>query len=490
MLPKQGGHPAVAEGSALDRRGLMLAAVGLAVVPVGLAPAPALAGSLPLRAIAKNPPKAKRTLRVPESYPTVEAALAVAQPGDHVSLRDGTYAGDRVWTAQGAANGHIVVKARNWHKVVFTGRIQIRSPYLWLHALRTSFMGPDPDWTASDLGADDEYAIGIRASHVRVTRCIIASLGGVRIYDASPELSDIVIAYNDFIGSRPYRYLGHQLYIGDVRIRSIGPTEVDIAYNYFDDPEPHRATLPNGSPAPLNERQSIYLGNSKPGDEPTGVNLSIRVHHNVIRGHRAMAIYMKRHVYIGFNYVDTVPPPHYQYQVGFRHGGGAAGGGGIIEGNHVAGSGIFVNDTGARVLGNVVTNGGSIRLYCGAGSWKSDLGRYVYLMQAASDTLLVGNTASTYALGEFKPTPANQVMLASEGGKLARVRIHMAGRGTAASAVFRPNVPLPNADRQPGIYTPPYDPASILIDPGGTGGYAFPAVATSALRSLVGANAP
>jgi hypothetical protein len=149
-----------------------------------------------------------------------------------------------------------------------------------------------------------------------------------------------------------------------------------------------------------------------------------------------------------------------------------------------------VNDTGARVLGNVVTNGGSIRLYCGAGSWKSELGRYVYLMQAASDTLLVGNTAATYALGEFKPTPANQVMLAGEGGKLARVRIHMAGRGAAASAVFRPNVPLPDANRAPGIYTTPYDLTSILIDPTGTGGYTFPTAVTSALRSQVGANAP
>ncbi|MGD9508403.1 MAG: chondroitinase-B domain-containing protein [Geminicoccaceae bacterium] len=478
-----------AERGALDRRQLLSMAAGLAVLPAGLVPSPALAASVPLRVIAKNPPKAKRTLRVPESYPTVEAALAAARPGDHVSLRDGTYPGDRVWTASGSASGHIVVKARNWHKVVFTGRIQIRSPYLWLHALRTSFMGPDPDPALSDTRPNDDYAIGIRASHVRITRCVIASLGGVRIYDASPELADVIIAYNDFVGSRPYRYLGSQLFIGDVRVRSMGPTDVDIAYNYFDDSEPHRTILPDGSPAPLNERFNIYLGNSKPGDEPTGVNLSIRVHHNVIRGNRAMAIYMKRHVYIGFNYVDTVSPPHYQYQVGFRHGGGASGRGGIIEGNRIAGSGIFVNDTGARVLGNVVTNGGSIRLYCGAGSWKSDLGRYVYLMQAASDTLLVGNSVPTYALGEFKPTPANQVMLAGEGGRLARVRIHMAGRGTAASAVYRPNVPLPDATRQPGTYTTPYDPASILIDPSGTGGYAFPTAVTSTLRTLVGANA-
>jgi len=459
-------------------------------MPASVIPRPVLAASVPLRTLAKNPPKARRTLLVPEQYRTVEAALAAAQAGDHVSLGDGTYDGDRVWTANGAANGYVVVKARNWHKALLTGRIQLRSPYLWLHALRTSFMDAGPDWASSDRRPNDDYAIGIRASHVRVTRCIIASLGGVRIYDALPELSDIVIAYNNFIGSRPHRYLGYQLFIGDVRVYSVGPTEVDIAYNYFDDPEPHRTTLPDGSPAPLNERFNIYLGNSKPGDHPTGVNLSIRVHHNVIRGHRAMAIFMKRHVYVGFNYVDTVPPPHYQYQVGFRHGGGLAGRGGIIEGNYVSGSGIFVNDTGARVLGNVVADGGSIRLYCGAGSWKPEVGRYVYLMQAASDALLVGNRTRAYAIGAFKPTPPQQVMLASEGGPVARVRIHMAGRGTAASAVFRPDVPWPDASHQPGVYARPYDRASILIDPGGTGGYAFPAAVTSVLRPQVGANAP
>jgi hypothetical protein len=460
------------------------------LLAAGLPAHPAAAASVPLRPIPKNPPLARRTLRVPEVYRSVEEALAFAQPGDHVSVRDGTYAGDQVWTWNAMPGPHVVIKARNWHKAVFTGRIQLRSPYLWLHALRTSYMGPDPDWSASNTRPDDEYAIGIRASHVRVTRCIIASLGGVRIYDASPELTDIIIAYNDFVGSRPFRYLGYQLFIGDVRVRSIGPTEVDIAYNYFDDPEAHRTVLPNGLPAPLNERHNIYLGNSKPGDEPTGVNLSIRVHHNVVRGNRGIAIFMKRHVYIGFNYVDTVPPPHYQFQVGFRHGGGAAGSGGIIEGNYVAGSGIFINDTGARVLGNVVANGGSIRLYCGAGFWKSDLGRYIYLMQAASDSLLVGNSTRAYVIGAFKPTPANQVMLMSEGGPLARVRIHMAGRGGTANVSYRAPVPLPDTNHEPGVLVPPYDRSSILIDPAGSGGHSFPSAVTRTLAAQVGSNAP
>jgi hypothetical protein len=421
----------------------------------------------------------------------VEAALAAALPGDHVSLRDGVYAGDRVWTWGGGGPGRprVVVKARNWHQAVFSGRLQISSPYLWLHALKTSYMSPDPDPPGSPPSDGYRYAIDIRASHVRVTRCVIASLGGLRIHDSRPELEDVIVAYNDFTGARPYRFGGAQLYIGDTRPTSAGPTAVDIACNRFVDAVPHPATLPDGSPAPLNERMSIYLGNSKPEDNPTGVNLTIRVRHNSFQGHRAMAIYMKRHVYIGFNHVRTVRPPHYQYQVGFRHGGGPSGAGGIIEGNHVDGSGIFVNDTGARVLGNVVPNG-AIRLYCGAGSWKPELGRYVYLMQAASGAVLVGNRVPRYELGEFKPTPANQVMLEDQGGRLANVRIHMDGRGVAADAVFQPRVPLPDADRNPGVLTDPCLRGTILVDPAGDGGYAYPAAVTSALLAAVGANAP
>ncbi len=69
-----------------------------------------------------------------------------ARPGDHVASRRNLRG--RPNMDRERRHGHaIVIKARNWHKAVFTGRIQIRSPYLWLHALRTSFMGPDPDWT-------------------------------------------------------------------------------------------------------------------------------------------------------------------------------------------------------------------------------------------------------------------------------------------------------------------------------------------------------
>ena len=150
-----------------------------------------------------------------------------------------------------------------------------------------------------------DYSISIRASQTRITRCLIRSLGGVRIYSQLPEHRDIIIAYNDFIADRLYRYGDAQLYIGDVTSDRSGPTEIDIAYNRFLDTAKDRRRLPDGSIAPVNGRFAIYLGHSKPGANPTGVNLSIRIHHNAILGHRPHAIYTKRHVYIGFNYAEN-----------------------------------------------------------------------------------------------------------------------------------------------------------------------------------------
>ena len=224
----------VAEAMRLARRPLLLAS-GAALGTAALGIRPAAAASIHLPVVAKGPPPALRELRVPEAYPTVQAALAVARPGDHVSLADGTYHGDHAWSWTGGAAGKrlVVIKARNRSKAVLAGRIQLRSPYMWLHGVRTTYMAPGSD------SSSDNFAIGIRASHIRVTRCAIGSLGGLRIYDEAPSLTDIMIAYNDFTGARPNQFSGAQLYIGDVKATSRGPTNVDIAFNRFNDPFPH-----------------------------------------------------------------------------------------------------------------------------------------------------------------------------------------------------------------------------------------------------------
>lgn len=487
-MREQATGTAVVGAARLARRSLFLAAAG-AGASLAL-PLPTMAASLPLRPVPKKLPAPARELLVPEAFATVRAALAVARPGDHISLADGRYDGDLEWSWHGGTGDgrFLVIKARSRHRAVFTGRIRILSPYLWVNGLRTTFMGPDYDWGASQAGTNDFHALRIEASHVRVTRCAIQSLGGLRIYDPSPSLTDIVIAYNDFTGARPNRFLGAQLFIGDVVAESRGPTEVDIAYNYFNDPYPHPSSLPGGVPVPVNERMGIYLGHSKPGSHPTGTNLSIRIHHNVLLGNRAYAIYTKRHTYIGFNYVRTVAPPHFYNQVGFRHGGGPPGQGGIIEGNFANGVGYFVNDTGARVLGNAGPNG-SIRLFCGAGTWDAAAGRYTSQRQAASDTLIVGNEVRRYAVGVFRPSTKPQFLLESEGGRVENVRIFMAGRGAAADVDFLAKVPLPGPDHQPGALTEPYVRSTIRIDPAGDGGYAYPAAITGSLLGQVGTDA-
>ena len=444
----------------------------------------AAAPAIALRPLRKDPPRALRILRVPESYLTVAAALADARPGDHVTLRAGVYDADQVWVGPnvGAADRHVVVRARTRHQAVLTGRVTIATPGIWLHGLRTKFV------SASDGTVNDEYSVRIQASRTYLTRCRFESLGAVRIYAGVPEYRDIVIAYNDFVTSDPYRYRDSQLYIGDVVAASAGPTELDIAYNRFVDTAPHRLNLPNGDPAPRNERFVIHMGNSKPGDNPTGVNLSIRIHHNVISGHRPHAIYIKRHVYIGFNYVVTEDRATDFPQLGFRHGGGSFGQGGIIEGNYANGNGVNVNDTGARVLGNNLPNG-AVRLHCGVGTWDPAVGKYVNLYQAASDCVLAGNVAR-YRVGYTLPPPEGRLLLDSQGRRVRNIRIHMAARGVAGDVRLEPSLPVATVEHTAGSLDTPYEASSILIDPHTDGGYTFPQAVGAELLKRVGADAP
>jgi hypothetical protein len=456
-------------------------AAGAAVAAVGSSRA-AAAPRIPLRFLAKDPPPATRVLRVPESYATVQAALDAALPGDHVSIRDGAYGGDLRWTRTGVGSGpHVVIKARNRHRAVFSGRLTVEGSRLWLHGIKTGFTSPE------DTSSTDDYAIRIKASRFRMTRCLVDSVNGVRIYRSSPEYEDIVIAYNDFTGSARRRHRNCHIYVGSIPASSIGPTEVDIAYNRFDDGMPHEPFLPDGAPAPPDERLYIYLGDSKPGNNPTGVNLSFRVHHNALVGHRPRCIYLKRHAYVGFNYART-PEPTIFPQLALRHGGGPFKEGGIVEGNFLDGTGIAINDTGALVLGNRVPAGGAIRLHCGCGTWSGEDGRYVALYQAASGTVLAGNTGR-YLVGYHRPD-AVRLLLDSEGGRVANVRIHMAGRGTARNVRFEPDIPLATSDHTPGSPTEPYVRSSILIDPEGAGGYSYPVAVGKGLLDRVGANAP
>ena len=465
--------------SASSRRAVLAGAAGATLV--GLTARPTMAApSLPLRPISKDPPRAIRVLRVPEDHPNVKSALAASLPGDHVSLADGIYPGDRTWVLPGlrAPARFVVVRARNRHKAVFTGRITLASPGIWLHDLATDYH------SLTDKIESQDYSIGIRASQTRITRCSIRSLGGVRIYSQLPEHRDIIIAYNDFISDRPYRYGDAQLYIGDVTGERSGPTEIDIAYNRFVDTAKDRRRLADGSIAPVNGRFAIYLGHSKPGANPSGVNLSIRIHHNAILGHRPHAIYTKRHVYIGFNYVENVDLTTVAPQIGFRHGGDPFGAGGIIEGNFAQGNGINVNDFGARILGNHVPSG-AIRLHCGSGTWDAERGRYDNLYQAASGSILIGNRA-TYRVGYSRTGVLTRYLLESEGGKVRDVRIHMAGLGNASDVLFEAFLPV--SPEFPDLIAGPYARKTILIDPRTSGGRTFPEPVGAWLLAEVGAH--
>ena len=141
------------------------------------------APSIALRDVPSGPPPAARTLLVPETYPNVRAALTAAQPADHISLADGTYPGDVDLTHTVALDPgrHIVVRARNRHKAVFTGRIAVRSPGIWLHELQTNYR------SAAGRLDGDNYSIRLMAGAARVTRCLIRSNSGLRVLLATAK---------------------------------------------------------------------------------------------------------------------------------------------------------------------------------------------------------------------------------------------------------------------------------------------------------------
>ena len=265
---------------------------------------------------------------------------------------------------------------------------------------------------------------------------------------------------------------------------SPGPREVDIAYNRFVDQIAHQPRLPSGATAPPNERYGIHLGTSKPGVNDTGSNLSLRIHHNVLVGHRPHAIYLKRHCYVGFNYIVSLDRRSYLPQISFRHGGGPYRLGGIIEGNYADGKGISVNDTGARILGNNLPTG-VIKLHCGSGTWLPGAKSFTSLYQAASDCLLVGNIA-TYRLGYAS---SKWLFLESEGGAVRNVQIHMAGNGTAEDVLFEPRLPRPTSLKTPGPLAATVDPTTVLIDPSSSGDHQFPQAIGAELLALVGIDA-
>ncbi len=171
---------------------------------------------------------------------------------------------------------------------------------------------------------------------------------------------------------------------------------------------------------------------------------------------RAMAIYMKRHVYVGFNDVDTVSPPHYRVsgrlpalaaQPGQWHhrGQSCRGKRHLCERHRGARAGQRRHQW--RLDPALLRR----RLR------KSELGRYVYLMRAASDASGRQHGGDLRA-GEFKPR-TGQPGHACRRGRQAGTRSTSTwpAEGLPRRGV-PPQRPASRREPGPGIYTTPTIP--------------------------------
>lgn len=414
--------------------------------PTGSWDVPTLTGNSP-----QNPPYPSRELRVPEDYANINAALAVAQPGEAVSLANGNHAAFNA-TRPGAANRWIQIRARNRGMAVLTGKNYIRAPYYWIHGCKYTFNGDD-NWRGDNI-----YPITIQASNVLVTRGWFDSYSYIQVDTDGRTLSNITINWNSFLGVSPtsYRIVGG-LFVGEVAGTAKAPANTEIAYNRWHDPT-------NSS---QEGRKYYYIGDSKPGNNPTGVELTHMFHHNYQTGCRNRQAYMKRHIYCAFNVLLSDLGPG-AGNFGFRHGGGDPLKGGIIEGNYISKSTTQVNDTGAILRGNKYVGNSRIELYCGAHQTNQP---GVNPYQAASDTLLVANDQP--GVIEIGHINENKVFAEEEGGKVKRVRIYRGG--------FNPVIERNPVGADANGYTA-YN---------GDGGYWAPTpIVPADLLPLVGYNAP
>ena len=103
--------------------------------------------------LAEDVPEAKRTVPV-ASAADLTQALADAQPGDHIVLADGAYAGGFVATCPGTATDPIVIRAANPLGASIRGSVALNAAYSWLHGV--ALPGTD---------------VQIAADGVRVARC-------------------------------------------------------------------------------------------------------------------------------------------------------------------------------------------------------------------------------------------------------------------------------------------------------------------------------
>lgn len=202
----------------------------------------------------KTPPASTGDIAVPGDQATIAAALAVAQPGNHIILANGTYSETLNISQSGsAAGGHIVIRAANQGQASITGKWTIGGSYIWAYELNF-----DHQITTGDSKTSEDGAIYLNGggSHFYTTRCEYSTRMG--IYAFYPRSGDRT-CYNEFIAGNSTGRSTHFIYYrhsdSPTSIAAHGYADTKIALNYFE-----RTQLHSGSA----EVFHVYLGRGKP----------------------------------------------------------------------------------------------------------------------------------------------------------------------------------------------------------------------------------
>lgn len=381
----------------------------------------------------KEPPAATATLRVPEDYSTIAAALAAASPGNHISVANGTYREEITSAKNGSATGWIVIKARNHLGATLAGSNtadpddslpkswKFTGSYIWVtgfvcnnpqHNSPNFYVGGRNSYYNSDR---PEYQFRLAGDNLRVTNCLINSPCGIGIANGT---SGVTVCYNTFTMSQTPRWpQANGIFMGVFSYTSRGPDNVTIARNKWVVSVEYDKIDDDGDDG----RYCLYTGNNEPRDNDVGNNRSVLIAENFVNTTNVpVGFYCKRGYELRRNFIRAGV-----VAFNLRHGGCSKSDGTVFSGLTDAkralmvgnnfDRGIFrLNDTDHLVVSNRF--GGNVELYYGGrrteGTTTSNYtisGVPPGWTQAASRAIFVGNTfVGSFRLGDDEGTNAKK----------------------------------------------------------------------------------
>lgn len=347
----------------------------------------------------KYPFAAIRTLRVPEDYATLTLAYAAAVSGDHISLADGTYAGNLTLNRDFAAPG-IVIKGRTVANgrdplTILTGKYAVSGDGHWFHHLRISYANTTDDNVegTSSFGGHPFVVTGARNTW---TRNWFTIPKGIQLNRGNGTHTNR-ICYNRWTTTRPQGNSWISFQNGQMAESDNWHHDTIVARNY----------MRQSTAASYKNSYLIHIGNAHADPGNWWLWRGMKIERNLLivsttTGYDKF-VYLKFGVQ-SFSYNTLIGPASFIHRHGSIQYTTPASAktastqtcpqwhGNWIEGSSGGyASGVQLNGCGFDIRGNYVKASGGIRLFNG---FQRD-NAYEAQYQAASDSLLVGNQVVT-----------------------------------------------------------------------------------------------